>query len=93
MGEQTKKPCDVAFSAHARSRMETRGITLGEEDLQRLSDAVNRMEEKGARDALIYLNHEALLIVSVKNRTVVTVIDEASARENIFTNIDSTAIL
>lgn len=45
------------------------------------------------RDALIYFNHTVALIVSVKNRKVVTAVDEASALENIFTNIDSVAIL
>ena len=36
---------------------------------------------------------ETALVVSVKNRTVITAVDEASAKENIFTNIDSAAIL
>ena len=47
---------------------------------------------RGAKDALILLR-ETALVVSVKNRTVITAVDEASAKENIFTNIDSAAIL
>ena len=50
------------------------------------------MAQKGAREALIYLNDVAL-IVSVANRTVITAMDGASAKDNIFTNIDSAAIL
>lgn len=83
----------VHFSAHAAARMAKRGIDLAESDIARLSRAVDEMQAKGVRDALIYINHAVALIVSVKNRTVITAVDDASARENIFTNIDSAAIL
>ena len=56
-------------------------------------DAVDRMAAKGVRDALIYMSHGLAMVVSVKNRTVITALDDASAKENIFTNIDSAAIL
>ena len=84
---------EVRFSAHAAARIEKRGVKLSPGDLMRLGRAVDRMQEKGVRDALIYINHAVALIVSVANRTVVTAVDEASAKENIFTNIDSAAIL
>jgi hypothetical protein len=32
-------------------------------------------------------------VVSVKNRTVITVVDAAHMKENVFTNIDSAVIL
>ena len=50
------------------------------------------MAHKGARESLIYLNDIAL-VVSVANRKVITAMDGSSARENIFTNIDSAAII
>ena len=50
------------------------------------------MAAKGARESLIYMNDLAF-VVSVKNRTVITAMDGPSAKENIFTNIDSAAIL
>lgn len=84
---------EVRFSAHAAARIEKRGVKLSPNDLTRLGRAVDRMQEKGVRDALIYINHAVALIVSVANRTVITAVDEASAKENIFTNIDSAAIL
>ena len=74
------------FSAHAKAR-----ITA--DDLARIDDAVDRMAAKGVRDALIYMSHGLAMVVSVKNRTVITALDDASAKENIFTNIDSAAIL
>jgi len=33
------------------------------------------------------------MIVSVKNRTVITAVDNDNLRENVFTNIDSAVIL
>jgi len=41
---------------------------------------------------LIMLNDVAL-VVSVKNKTVITAMDGASAKDNIFTNIDSAMII
>lgn len=82
----------VAFSQHALGRMEEGGVHFSPEDLHRLDDAVERMSAKGARESLIYLNHVAL-VVSVRNRTVITAVDGARAKDNIFTNIDSAAIL
>ena len=83
----------VRFSSHAEARIERRGVKLTKDDLRRLGDAVDRMQEKGVKDALVYMNNNVAMVVSVKNRTVVTALDSASAKENIFTNIDSAAIL
>jgi hypothetical protein len=33
------------------------------------------------------------MVVSIKNRTVITAVDGDSMRENVFTNIDSAAII
>ena len=82
----------IRFSRHAAKRLEMRGIVITEQDKERLESAVERMAEKGSRDALIWMKQTAL-VVSVKNRTVITAVDEESAKENIFTNIDSAAIL
>ena len=83
---------EIKFSAHAEKRMKLRGVELTEDDKSKLRATVDRMAEKGAKDALILMK-ETALVVSVKNRTVITAVDEASAKENIFTNIDSAAIL
>ena len=82
----------VTFSKHAAQRMEMRGISCSDQDLARLDTTVDRMAAKGARESLIYLNDTAL-VVSIPQRTVVTAVDGANAKENIFTNIDSAAIL
>ena len=80
------------FSNHALQRLESRQLNFNAQDMQKLNDTVDRMAQKGARESLIYMNDMAL-VVSVTNRTVITAMDGSSAKENIFTNIDSAAIL
>ena len=82
----------VSFSNHAIQRLESRQLDFSEQDLQKLDETVDKMAQKGARESLIYMNDMAL-VVSVTNRTVITAMDGKSAKENIFTNIDSAAIL
>jgi flagellar operon protein len=82
----------IKFSAHALKRLESRQIVLDGQDLARLKDAVNRAEAKGAKESLILMDRLAL-VVSVKNRTVITAVDDQSLKDNIFTNIDSAVII
>lgn len=82
----------VKFSNHAIERMRTRGISYSPEDVGRISEAVSRAAAKGSKDSLILMNDSAL-IVSVKNNTVVTVMDKTALKENVFTNIDSTIVM
>lgn len=82
----------VKFSKHANERLRDRRIDLSEQELAKLDDTVERMAAKGARESLIYMNDLAF-VVSVKNRTVITAMDGTSVKDNIFTNIDSAAIL
>lgn len=82
----------VKFSNHAVERMRTRGIKFSPEDLDRLNNAVERAAAKGSKDSLVLMN-ESALIVSVKNKTVVTVMDQNALKENVFTNIDSTIVM
>lgn len=82
----------VKFSNHAIERMRTRGISYSPEDISKLSDAISRAAAKGSKDSLVLMKDSAL-IVSVKNNTVVTVMDKNALKENVFTNIDSTVVL
>jgi flagellar operon protein len=81
----------LEFSRHALKRIEQRGLQLDAPRLDRLEQAVDRAEAKGARDSLILLD-ELALVVSVQNRTVLTAMDESSRKEHVFTNIDSVVI-
>ncbi|MQA00589.1 MAG: flagellar protein [Dehalococcoidia bacterium] len=81
----------LQFSQHALRRIEQRGLQMDEGRMQRLEAAVQRAEGKGSRDSLILLD-ELALVVSVRNHTVVTAMDEGSRKEHVFTNIDSVVI-
>lgn len=82
---------DLQFSRHALARMESRGIQFSREELGRIENAVQAAQSKGSRDSLVLLGSNAL-VVSVKNSTVVTVVDPQSLKGNVFTNIDSAVI-
>jgi flagellar operon protein len=86
------KPENLKFSNHAVERMMARGISFSPQDMERLNGAVARAQAKGSKDSLILMNDSAL-IVSVKNKTVVTVMDKNALKENVFTNIDSTIVM
>lgn len=84
-------PSEVQFSRHALSRMESRGIRLSGEEMDRLNSAVRTVGAKGGKESLVLLGDNAL-VVSVRNSTVVTVVDRDSLKGNVFTNIDSAII-
>jgi flagellar operon protein len=83
---------DVKFSAHALSRIASRNIRMEENEKVKLAEAVDKAQAKGAQDSLVLLG-KAALVVSVKNRTVVTVLDREEMRGNVFTNIDSAIVV
>ncbi len=82
----------LEFSKHAKARLESRGIDLSEQDLHQLSDAVDRLADRGARESLVMLDDNAF-IVGVPKRTVITAMSSTEAMGNVFTNIDSTIVL
>lgn len=82
----------VKFSQHAIQRLSSRNIQLDRGDLAKISGAVDKAAQKGARDSLILMDNLAL-VVSVKNRTVITAMDGNNIRDNVFTNIDSAVIV
>lgn len=82
----------LKFSAHATSRMHSRNIQPSESDLLRLTNGVDKAREKGSDSSLILVDDMAY-VVSVKNQTVITALNKESAQGNVFSNIDSVAIV
>ncbi|MBN1211351.1 MAG: flagellar protein [candidate division Zixibacteria bacterium] len=82
----------ISFSKHASERLYSRGIELDDDKLNKIADAVEKAEGKGSRETLI-LTDEAALVVSVKNRTVITAFDRDNLREGVITAIDSAVII
>jgi flagellar operon protein len=78
----------LKFSSHAQSRLASRDINLNQEDITRLEDAVSKANEKGASESVVMLKDNAY-IVSVPNKTVITVVDSSNMENRVITNIDS----
>jgi len=78
----------LRFSSHAEKRLESREIEITPKHLERMAEAVEKAKTKGAKETLMIFE-DFSLIVSVKNNTVITAVENAGMRENVFTNIDS----
>jgi flagellar operon protein len=82
----------VKFSQHAQDRLRARNINFSANDLANLEGAVNNVAQKGGKESLVMMG-DAALVVSIKNRTVVTAMDRSQMQGNVFTNIDSAVII
>lgn len=82
----------LKFSKHASERLESRNISLSEEQNARLADGVEQASAKGIRESLVLVDSLAF-IVNVPNKTVVTAMDQKENNSNIFTNIDGAVII
>lgn len=83
---------DLKFSSHALKRIQDRNITLSDRDITQIWQAVEKAEDKGIRESLVVMD-ELSLIVSIKNKTVITAIDKTSLKENVITNIDGAVFI
>ena len=82
----------VKVSKHASQRLESRNISLSEEQNARLEDGVEQAHAKGIKDSLVLVDSLAF-IVNVPSKTVVTAMDQTETQSNIFTNIDGAVIM
>lgn len=83
---------DVKLSKHAEERLLKRNINLTTSDLNKVSEAVDKAEAKGIKEALIMLDGKAL-VTNIKNRTIITAASGDDLKDNIFTNIDGAMII
>ncbi len=81
----------LTFSKHLNDRINRRHLEMGPERLARLTDAVDRASDKGARDSVVLLDNLALL-VNVPSRTVVTAMETEKMKHGVFTNIDAVVV-
>jgi flagellar operon protein len=82
----------LKLSGHAQTRLQSREIELDQDAWERVMQGVEKAAEKGAKESLVMVDDVAL-IVSVKNRTVITAVESARLKESVFTNIDSAVIV
>ena len=81
----------LKFSTHASIRLEQRGITLTDSQMERLNDGTKKAGLKGIRDSLVIVD-ELAFIVNIPKHTVVTALDSTETDANVFTNIDGAVI-
>lgn len=82
----------LQWSRHAESRLRAAGITLSDEELGTIEQAVSAMAQRGTRDGLVVYDNLAL-VVSVRNRTVVTAATPERLEDGVFTQIDGAALI
>lgn len=78
----------VRFSNHAIKRLQSREIHLDSENVNRLSEAIDKAEKRGGKSSLVMVDDLAF-IVNIQDRTVVTALDANQRGEGVFTQIDS----
>lgn len=82
----------VAFSKHAISRAQERGIEVTPDLMDQLAGSVVRAQAKGATNILA-MDADKAFIINVPSGKVITAITQEEMRENIFTNIDGAVFL
>lgn len=92
LNQKINESTELKFSKHAEIRLKDRNISLSEDQLKRINTAVEKANEKGVKDSLVLVDNIAM-IVSIRNKTVVTVTDSNELKDNVFTNIDGAVII
>jgi flagellar operon protein len=87
-----EKNSEVNFSNHAIKRAVDHNMDITDDELSRLNEGVRLASEKNLDDTLILVGEKAF-VVSVKNNTVITTVNNNSIQGNVFTNINGAVIV
>lgn len=82
----------IAFSKHAMSRVEERGIQVTPDLMVQLASTVEKAQAKGATN-IVAMDANRAFIINVPSAKVITAISQDEMKENIFTNIDGAVFL
>lgn len=82
---------DLRLSRHAQKRVDARDLNLDQGRMDRLNSAVTQAAAKGSRNSVVMLDNLAV-VVDVRQRTVVTAMQQQGGSQRVFTNIDSVVI-
>ena len=88
--ETVKPKSTINLSNHAVKRLEQRGIELDEDDMAKIEEAFETLDNKGAENSLIIYN-DLSIIASITNRTIITASLSDEMQE--VTNIDSAILV
>src|SRR5579862_9456232 len=72
----------LKVSGHAQTRMASRNINLTQDEWNRVLSGVQKASAKGSKESLVMVDNVAL-VVSVKNKTVITAVDKDSLKDNV----------
>mgnify|MGYP001063239005 FL=1 len=89
---ESLKAEEVKFSKHASMRIQDRGVSFNNEEISKIRDAIQKAEDKGVKDALIFID-DKVLITNIKTRTVITALKNEQMDEKVITNIDGAVII
>lgn len=87
-----KESEQVKFSKHAIQRLSNRNINLTTEQVERLNSGIEEARGKAINESLVMMDDIAF-IVNVKNKTVITAMEQSEKDSQIFTNIDGAVII
>ena len=90
LGNKVLENTSLQFSKHANMRLNSREITLSNEQMKRVEDGIQKARDKGINDSLVLVDNVALL-VNTKNKMVITAMKQEN--NNLFTNIDGAVIV
>lgn len=79
---------NIKFSAHAKARISSREIDITNEEIVKLQEAISNAQMKGGRESLVVFPDKSFL-VSIPNRTIITVFSNDKLEDKVITNIDS----
>lgn len=90
LDDTLKSNNSIKISGHAQQRMVERGIRLQEQDMNLISNGMDKLEAKGGKESLM-LYKDMAFIASVENRTIITAMGNKEI--DTITNIDSAIII
>lgn len=82
---------DLRLSRHAQKRVDARDLNLDPGRMDRLNSAVTQAAAKGSKNSVVMLDNLAV-VVDVRQRTVITAMQQEGGSQRVFTNIDSVVI-
>ena len=82
----------VAFSKHAITRAEERGIEVTPHLMDQLAGSVELAQAKGATNILA-MDGERAFLINVPHAKVITAITQEEMKQSVFTNIDGAVFL
>lgn len=92
IGRGTESTKEVAFSKHAITRAEERGIEITPDLMDQLRGSMIRAQAKGATNILA-MDASKAFIINVPHAKVITAITQDEMKDSVFTNIDGAVFL